>query len=63
MNNNKKLWSGSYKTDPRWKKSDPSEKGNKGTKAFQDLADEFISVVFGEDELERLNKTAGTNRK
>ncbi len=44
-----------YKRDPNPIRVKPEEK-SKGSQAFQDLADEFISVVFGEDTLERLKK-------
>ncbi len=52
--NPKKIDTDVYKTDSGWFKPGPGYKGNRGTKAFQDLADEYIRVVFGEDTLERL---------
>lgn len=47
-----------YKKSPNWFKPDPDYVPNKGTKAFQGLADEFVEVVFGKDTLERLKKKA-----
>jgi hypothetical protein len=45
-----------YKKSPNWFKPGPDYVPNKGTKAFQDLADEFVEVVFGKDTLEKLKK-------
>jgi HK97 family phage portal protein len=45
-----------YKKSKGWKPSGPGTKGNKGTKAFQDLADGFIETTFGKDELDSLKK-------
>ncbi len=49
------MGAGDYKRDPNLIPVKPGEE-NKGSQAFQDLADEFISVVFGESTLERLKR-------
>lgn len=52
MERKEKKSSDDYKSDPN--KKPVSQKGNKGTQEFQDLADDFIEQTFGEEELDKL---------
>jgi len=52
----KKSNPGSYKKSANKFKLKPGQTGNKGTKEFQDLADEYIKTTFGESVFDKLKE-------